>query len=55
MLKLLKDNNLTNTLVCVTRWYGGTHLGKLRFKYIEDAAKETHSEIIEAKTEDTRL
>lgn len=41
LLELLRENQITDNLVCVTRWYGGTHLGKDRFKYIIEAAKET--------------
>lgn len=40
LLKLLQDNDIKDTLVCVTRWYGGTHLGRARFDYIKNAAKE---------------
>ena len=55
LLNLLKDNNITNRLVCVTRWYGGTHLGKTRFRYIEEAGRDALGEILTNKTEETRL
>ena len=41
LLQLLKDHNITNKLVCVTRWYGGTHLGNARFDHIREAALAT--------------
>ena len=41
LLELLRDNNVENSLVCVTRWYGGIHLGKARFTHITNAAKES--------------
>ena len=40
LLNLLRDHDVDNAFVCVTRWYGGTHLGKARFDYIAEAAKE---------------
>ena len=41
LLKLLKDNDITGKLVCVTRWYGGVHLGRARFDHIQEAARDT--------------
>ena len=38
MLDLMKVENL---LVVVTRWYGGVHLGPVRFKHINNIAHET--------------
>ena len=55
LLKLLKDNDISNRLVCVTRWYGGTHLGKARFQYIEEAARDALGEILNDSTQNTRL
>ena len=43
ILQYLKDNDICNKLVCVSRWYGGTHLGPVRFQYIENAVKEVLS------------
>ena len=31
--------DVNNTLVVVTRWYGGTHLGGDRWKHINNAAR----------------
>ena len=39
LLNMLKEQNTVNELVCVTRWYGGTHLGTARFQCILDTAK----------------
>ena len=41
LLDLLKANHIEDTLVCVTRWYGGTHLGKARFDFILNCAKKS--------------
>ncbi|MBN2587601.1 MAG: YigZ family protein [Candidatus Fermentibacteraceae bacterium] len=32
ILDVLRKRNVTNTLVLVARWYGGRHLGSLRFR-----------------------
>jgi len=37
---LLERMGVTNTLVVVTRWYGGVHLGPDRFKHITGVAKQ---------------
>ncbi len=41
LLKVLKDNQIHDKLVCVTRWYGGTHMGRARFDHIVNAAKDS--------------
>jgi putative IMPACT (imprinted ancient) family translation regulator len=33
--------NANNTLVVVTRWYGGIHLGGDRWKHINNAARNS--------------
>ena len=38
ILQCLQNAGATNTLVCVTRWYGGKHLGPKRFDCIKEAA-----------------
>ena len=40
ILKMMEDNHVTNSLICVTRWYGGNHIGPIRFDCIVDCAKE---------------
>lgn len=37
ILRILKKRNYVNTLVVVTRWYGGKQLGPDRFKHVQDA------------------
>ena len=39
LLDLLISNNINNIMVCVSRWYGGTHIGQVRFEHIMNAAK----------------
>jgi len=38
LLSVLRGHNLVNTLVVVTRWYGGTKLGSDRFLHVKNAA-----------------
>ena len=40
ILKILRNKNLVNKLVVVSRWFGGQNLGSKRFEYIEAAARE---------------
>lgn len=37
ILNIIKKKNFTNTIVCVTRWFGGVKLEGDRFKHIQDA------------------
>ncbi len=37
ILRILKKKNMVNTVVCVTRWYGGIKLESDRFKHVGDA------------------
>jgi len=37
ILRMLQKKNMINTVVCVTRWYGGIKLEADRFKHIQDA------------------
>ena len=39
IMEYLRQNNITNTLVCVSRWHGGKHLGPARFQIIMDNVK----------------
>ena len=41
VLELLREHNVTNKLVCVSRWYGGINLGQARFDHIKEAARLT--------------
>ena len=38
ILQILQQTGKTNILICVTRWYGGRHIGPVRFNLIEEAA-----------------
>ncbi len=37
ILRILQKKNMVNTIVCVTRWYGGIKLEADRFKHVQDA------------------
>ncbi len=38
VLEIMRQRNVVNRCVVVTRWYGGTHLGADRFKHVRRAA-----------------
>lgn len=37
ILRILQKKQMINTIVCVTRWYGGIKLEADRFKHVQDA------------------
>ena len=37
MLDLMRQKDVANWCIVVTRWYGGVHLGADRFKHVRDA------------------
>lgn len=37
ILRILQKKNMINTVVCVTRWYGGIKLEAERFRHVQDA------------------
>ena len=37
VLRILQKQHYVNTVVVVTRWFGGVHLGPDRFKHVQDA------------------
>lgn len=37
ILRIMQKQNYVNTIVVVTRWFGGTHLGTDRYKHVQDA------------------
>ena len=37
ILRILQKKNMVNTVICVTRWYGGIKLEADRFKHIQNA------------------
>ena len=38
LLSLLQEKDVTNSLICITRWHVGPNLGPIRFDYIKQAA-----------------
>ncbi|KAK6702256.1 hypothetical protein SNK04_012161 [Fusarium graminearum] len=40
LLQLMQSMDLWDSMVVVTRWYGGTHLGSKRFRFITAAASD---------------
>ena len=40
LLKLIKDQDVTDSIVIVTRWFGGVHIGPKRFTLIENCASD---------------
>ena len=39
ILRVMQKENISNTVICVTRWFGGTKLMSDRFKHVQDATK----------------
>lgn len=37
ILRILQKKNMVNTVICVTRWYGGIKLESDRYKHVQDA------------------
>ncbi len=50
ILRVMQGENVTNGIVCVTRWFGGVQLMGDRFKHLQDAARYAieHSRIPQA-------
>lgn len=40
ILRIMQKQNYVNSIVVVTRWFGGKHLGPDRFKHVQDATIE---------------
>jgi len=38
ILRILQKKNMINTVICVTRWYGGIKLEADRFKHVQEAS-----------------
>lgn len=45
ILRVLQRNNMINTIVVVTRWFGGTKLFNDRFKHIVDCTQKVIDEV----------
>lgn len=41
LLLVLERHNVSDVLVIVTRWYGGSPIGSLRFRHINNSAQES--------------
>ncbi len=39
ILRMLERDNVTGHVICVTRWYGGKHLGGDRFRHVQDCVR----------------
>lgn len=39
ILRMLEREGLSNHIIVVTRWYGGTHLGGDRFRHVQTAVR----------------
>jgi putative IMPACT (imprinted ancient) family translation regulator len=39
ILRMLERDNITDHLINVTRWFGGTHLGGDRFRRVQDCVR----------------
>ena len=39
LLNLLKEKDITNRIVCVSSWSGGTYLGRARYEHLVDSAR----------------
>ena len=39
ILRIMQKENISNTVICVTRWFGGVKLMGDRFKHVQDATK----------------
>ena len=46
ILQMMEDNDISDRLICVSRWYGGSHMGPSRFDSIMDIAKQVIDRII---------
>ena len=45
ILRVLQKEDVSNCIVCVTRWFGGTKLMGDRFKHLQDATKHAIEQI----------
>ncbi len=39
ILRIMQNEQVSNCIICVTRWFGGVKLMGDRFKHVQDAAK----------------
>lgn len=55
MLKIMRETNTVDTLVVMTRWYGGTMLGPDRWRIIRSCLKEALAERLRATGEQASI
>ncbi|KAK8046551.1 hypothetical protein PG996_014615 [Apiospora saccharicola] len=55
MLKIMRETNAVDTLVVMTRWYGGTMLGPDRWRIIRTCLKEALAERLRATGEQASI
>ncbi len=49
ILRIMQKRSVTNGIICVTRWFGGTKLEGDRFKHIQDSALYAINNIQDSK------
>ena len=54
ILEVMRNMNTVNCMVLVARWYGGKHLGGLRFRIYRNTTKQLLTEFSSIVQEDTR-
>lgn len=45
ILRVMQNENVTDCIICVTRWFGGIKLMGDRFKHVQDATKHAIAHI----------
>ncbi len=46
LLLMLQEKNLEDVMVIGTRWYGGSHVGKVRFDLYKETVKEALDNLV---------
>ncbi len=49
ILRMIQKKRFTNTIVCVTRWFGGIQLHGDRFKHVQDATLIGLEKVVNSK------
>jgi putative IMPACT (imprinted ancient) family translation regulator len=49
ILRMIQKHRFTNTIVCVTRWFGGIQLHSDRFKHVQDATLSGLKKVVNSK------
>lgn len=45
ILRVMQKENVSDCIICVTRWFGGIHLHSDRFRHLQDATLHATSKI----------